>query len=71
MIYRFRNLSLKDQMRLEVDFGGEPIPEITEEGIDKIVYGHNLQDVDAETDSEYYREGIRYGIDEVIKQLLP
>ena len=36
-LYKFRDLSLKDQMCIEVDFGGEPV-EIDEEEIDNIIY---------------------------------
>ena len=36
-LYKFRDLSLKDQMRIEVDFGGEPV-EIDEEEIDNIIW---------------------------------
>ena len=42
-LYRFRNLSYKDQMRLEVDFGGEPV-EIDDHEIDEMAkqYGYRV-----------------------------
>ena len=35
-LYKFRDLSLKDQMRIEVDFYGEPV-EISEEQLEEII----------------------------------
>ena len=38
-LYKFRKLSLKDQMRIEVDFYGEPV-EIDEDVIEGIMMDH-------------------------------
>lgn len=53
-LYKFRELSLKDQMRIEVDFYGEPV-EISEEKIGDIIRGvqqdwFNSEEYDLEVD---------------------
>jgi len=61
-LYKFRDLSLKDQMRIEVDFGGEPV-EIDEEKIEEVLYKFSSSQKDI-------GESLYLDIAKAIKQLL-